>query len=344
MNGYRLQELADIVGARLQGDPNCLISGLAALEAAGPSDLAFLTNERYRKFLNSTRAAAVLLSPEHAADCSGTLLIAENPRLCLAKIAGVFEKPSESEPGIHPTAVIGKGCDIHPSASIGPLAVVGKEVTIGEGVVVGASTIIGDHVEVGSRTILKSKVTLYDRVRIGQSCLIHSGAVLGSDGFGFAHDGRAWVKMPHLGTVVVGDNVEIGANTTIDRGFLEDTKIGNGVIIDNLVQVGHNVSIGAYTAIAACVAIAGSTSIGEYCLIGGGACIAGHLEITDRVSLTATTGVNHSINQPGVYSAGLPAKPNHVWRKNAARFQYLDDMARRIRVLEKNVGGVGVKS
>lgn len=348
----RLQELADSIGARLKGDPNCSITGLAALDAAGPCDLAFLTNTRYRKFLNQTRAAAVLLAPEdeafcfqndseHANDSQNNplnLLLAENPRLALAKAAALFEKQSLTTPGIHPTAVIGSDCKIHPTASIGPLVIIGSGVSIAAGVVISAGSCVGDNSIIGAKTILKSKVTLYDRVRLGESCLIHSGAVLGSDGFGFAHDGKAWVKMPHLGSVVLGNNVEIGANTTIDRGFLEDTCIGDGVIIDNLVQVGHNVSIGDYTAIAACVAIAGSTNIGKYCLIGGAACIAGHLDITDRVSITATTGVNHSITEAGVYSAGLPAKPNHVWRKNAARFQYLDDMARRIRALEKLLG------
>ncbi len=353
----RLQELAESIGARLKGDPNCMISGLAALDAAGPNDLAFLTNTRYRKYLGETRAAAVLLAPEDEALCARddssdssndsknqsskvaikaiNLLIAENPRLALAKVAALFEKHSVIPPGIHPTAVIGSGCNIHSTAAIGPLVVIGSGVSIAAGVVIGAGSCVGDNSVIGTKTILKPKVTLYERVRLGESCLIHSGAVIGSDGFGFAHDGKAWVKMPHLGGVVIGNNVEIGANTTVDRGFLEDTCLGNGVIIDNLVQVGHNVSIGDFTAIAACVAIAGSTNIGKYCLIGGAACIAGHLDITDRVSITATTGVNSSINESGVYSAGLPAKPNHVWRKNAARFQYLDEMAKRIRALEK---------
>lgn len=348
----RLQELADSIGARLKGDPNCMITGLAALDAAGPTDLAFLTNTRYRKFLGQTRAAAVLLAPEDEAHCfeedqknqnskiaikAPNLLVAENPRLALAKVAAFFEKQSIVPPGIHPTAVVGSDCNIHSTAAIGPLVIIGSGVSIAADVVIGAGCSIGDNAVISPKTVLKSKVTLYDRVRLGESCLIHSGAVIGSDGFGFAHDGKGWVKMPHLGAVVLGNNVEIGANTTIDRGFLEDTCIGNGVIIDNLVQVGHNVSIGDYTAIAACVAIAGSTNIGKYCLIGGAACIAGHLDITDRVSITATTGVNSSINESGVYSAGLPAKPNHVWRKNAARFQYLDEMAKRIRALEKQV-------
>lgn len=335
MTAIRLQEIADCVGAKLQGDPECLILGLATLENAKPSQLSFLISRQYRKYLEKTAASAVLLTSSDADLCPVNALIADNPRLCLAKIARLFEKSNPNLPGIHPTAVIGPGCQIPSSVSIGAYSVIGSAVQLGEEVVVGAGTIIGNDCVVGAKTILRPKVTLYDNVRMGENCLIHSGAVLGGAGFGYAHDEGVWIKMPDLGGVEIGNAVEIGANTTVDRGFLEDTKIGHGVIIDNLVQVGHNVTIGDRTAIAACVAIAGSTSIGAYCLIGGAACISGHLEIGDKVSITATSGVNHSINSPGIYSSGLPAKPNHIWRKNAARFQYLDEMAKRIRSLEQ---------
>lgn len=329
-----LQELAHQAGVKLQGDPDRRITGLASLEKAGAQELAFLTNRRYRKFLNDTKAGAVLLSPEDAAFCSVPALISENPRLSLAKISQLFERKSQVKPGIHPTAVIGKDCEIPNTVDIGAYVVLGDRVVLGDQVVVGPQTVIGDDCHLGHHTVLKARVTLYDNVRLGNHCLIHSGAVLGSDGFGYAEDAGNWIKMPHLGGVTLGDKVEIGANTTIDRGFMEDTRIGNGAIIDNLVQVGHNVSIGERTAIAGCVAIAGSTSIGNGCLIGGGACLAGHLDIADGVCITATAGVNSSISMPGIYSAGLPAKPNHIWRKNAARFQYLDDMAKRLKVLE----------
>ena len=256
----------------------------------------------------------------------------------MVKVATLFQPEVVISPGIHKTAVIGEGCTIPASASIGPYCVIGKNVVLGEQVIIEAGSFIGENCIVNEKTHLKPRVTLYDNVKIGKHCLIHSGVVLGSDGFGFAQHEGQWVKMPHLAGVTLGNNVEIGANTTIDRGVLEDTVLGDGVIIDNLVQIGHNVNIGDRTAIAALAAIAGSTRIGKACLIGGGAMVGGHLEIADKVYLTATTGVNHSISQPGTYSAGFPAKPNAQWRKNVARFQYLDDMAKRLRVLEKHLG------
>lgn len=331
-----LKDIAVIINAKLKGNPNCEIRGLASLEKADAQDLSFLINRHYRPFLKTTQAAAILLTEEDIPFYldNGNVLISLNPKLSLAKIARLFESKTSLSKTIHPTVIIGEGCQIASSVSIGPGVVLGQQVTIGEEVVIGAGCIIGDGCIIQSNTVLKPRVTLYEKVHLGKSCVIHSGAVLGSNGFGYAYDNGSWIKMPDLGNVHIGDHVEIGANTTIDRGFLEDTKIGDGAIIDNLVQVGHNVTIGSRTAIAACVAIAGSTHIGADCLIGGAACISGHLEIADKVSITATSGVNHSISQPGVYSAGLPAKPNHIWRKNAARFQYLDDMARRIRALE----------
>lgn len=337
MRSRTLEELALLTGAKLQGDPQCIVSGIAPLERAIEGDLSFLSHPRYRKFLTTTKASAVIVGMDAAQDCPVHALISENPRLTLAKIAKLFEKPMESLPGIHATAIIGAECDIHTSVSIGAHCVIGNGVTLKAGGIVGPGSVIGDNCEIGEDTTLMAKVTLYNKIRIGNRCLIHSGAVIGSDGFGYASDEGTWVKMPHLGGVLIGDQVEIGANTTIDKGFLEDTVLEDGVIIDNLVQIGHNVSIGARTAIAACVGIAGSAKIGSGCLIGGCATIAGHLEIGDNVYITATSGVNSSILEPGVYSSGMPAKPNAIWRKNIARFSYLDDMAKRIRALEKKV-------
>ncbi len=329
-----LDALAALIGARIQGDPSCLIDGIAPLESAKPGDLSFVTHKQYRKYLATSQASAVIVGSEDAKDCPIPALISDNPRLSLAKAAKLFEKNPMPAKGIHATAVVGQGCEISASASIGAYSVIGDNVQIGENVIMGSHCSIGHDCSLGSQTVLKPHVTLYDNVRVGAHCLIHSGAVVGSDGFGFANQGGTWVKMPHLGGVVVGDQVEIGANTTIDRGFLEDTIIGQNVIIDNLVQVGHNVVIGARTAIAGCVAIAGSAIIGEGCLIGGGSSIAGHLKIAAGVHITATSGVNHSISTPGIYSSGFPAKPAAIWRKNAARFQFLDNMAKRLRVLE----------
>lgn len=335
----RLQELVDSIGATLQGDPECVITGLASLEEAGPGHLSFLTSRQYRKFLKLTSASAVILRPEDAQECPVSAVISDNPRLTLAKVARLFEKKENLSPGVHPTTLLGEDTVVAPTASVSAYCVIGKGVTIGAGAVIHPGCILGDGVRIGANSVLKPRVVIYENARIGESCLIHSGVVIGADGFGFANDeDGTWVKMPHLGSVIIGNKVEIGANTTIDRGFLKDTQIGDGVIIDNLVQIGHNVSIGAHTAIAGCVAIAGSTTIGQYCLIGGCATIGGHIEIADRISITATSGVNHSIMTPGVYSSGMPAKPNHIWRKNIARFQTLDEMAKRMRVLENALG------
>ncbi len=341
---YTLEALADLINVRLQGDPNCLISGIAPLKRATAGQISFLSNAEYRKDLPSvyrqdlasTKASAVILSSAEASLCPVHVLISENPRLSLAKAAKIFEKKESVLPGIHKSAVIGEECKIPDSASIGANVVLGNRVVLGENVVVAAGCIIGHDCVLGDSTTLMARVTLYDNVQMGKHCVIYSGAVIGGDGFGFAHQEGFWVRLPHLGSVVMGDQVEIGANTTIDRGLLEDTLLGDGVVIDNLVQVGHNVSIGAGTAIAGCVAIAGSAVIGKFCLIGGGSRIAGHVEIVDHVHLTGASMVTHSLKTRGVYG-GFPAKPVDLWRKNMARFQNLDDMARRLRALENRV-------
>lgn len=332
-----LEELSELLGARLQGDPTCLISGIASLAMAKKGDLAFLSNRQYKRFLSSTSASAVIISAEDSEQCLVPALISDNPRLSLARVAQLFSTKPVARPGIHPTAVIGERCTIAASASIGPLCVLGDDLCIGEHVVIGASCVLGNNMHIGHHTILNARVTSYENVTIGHSTVIHSGVILGSDGFGFANDAGTWVKMTHLGGVTIGDKVDIGANTTIDKGFLEDTIIGNGVIIDNLVQIAHNVCIGANTAIAGCVGIAGSAKIGEFCLIGGSVNIAGHIEIADHVHITATSAVTRSIRVPGVYSSGFPAKPSETWRKNVARFHFLDNMAKRLKTVENRL-------
>jgi UDP-3-O-[3-hydroxymyristoyl] glucosamine N-acyltransferase len=334
MRAKTLQELANYLGAHLQGDPLCSIIRIAPIEKAKEGDISFVTHKKYRKYLSTTAASAVIISPEEASECKINALISDNPRLSLVKVAELFIKEEVLLPGIHPSAILGTECVIAKSAYIGPNVVIGNNVIIAEHVCIHAGSIIGNDCRIGEGSILKAKVVLYDNVTLKKRCLIHSGAVIGADGFGFANHNGHWVKMPHLAGVLIGDEVEIGANTTIDRGVLEETTLEDGVIIDNLVQIGHNVKIGKRTAIAACVAIAGSTHIGKNCLIGGGARIGGHIEIVSGVHLTATSAVNTSIMKPGIYSSGFPAKPNTQWRRNVARFQYLDDMAKRIRALE----------
>ncbi len=335
-----LQEVADAIGARLEGDPDCEVHGLATLEKANSGEIAFLSNRQYRKHLPGTQASAVILSVEDEKSCEVNALVCEDPRLGLAKATQLFIPISKIVAGIHPTAVIGKHCEISASASVGAHCVVGDRVVLKDKVVLGPGCILGNDCTIAESTELKAHVILYANVKIGMNTLVHSGTVVGSDGFGFANDKGIWHKIPHLGGVSIGDRVEIGSNTSIDRGFLEDTVIEEGVIIDNLVQIGHNVSIGKNTAIAGCVAIAGSTRIGAFCLIGGASSIAGHLTIADRVCITAVSGVNHSLSTSGVYSSGFPAKPAQQWRKNAARFQYLDSMHKRLRELEKKVNEV----
>ncbi len=338
--GIKLGLIAEAVEAELVGDPEALVFGLAPLDQAGDRELSFLNNPYYRPALASTKALAVILSEADAPLCHRQKLICKDPRLALAKAAAKFVPQPPSTGGIDPSAHIGRDCRIAASALVGPCCVVGDRTVLEEKVVLGAGSVIGADCRLGSGTILKSRVTLYDRIRIGSRTLIHSGAVIGSDGFGFANDRGKWLKVPHFAGVSIGDDVEIGANTTIDRGVFDDTVIGNHVIIDNLVQIAHNVHIGSGTAMAACVAIGGSTVIGASCLIGGGSSIAGHLHIADHVHITGTSAVNHSLRTAGVYASGLPAKPVQQWRRNVARFQYLDEMAKRLKTLEKQMSKI----
>lgn len=319
-----LQQIANVVSAQLVGDSalgDTPIFTVASIETAGPGSITFLANDRYKKYLQTTRASAVIIEDQYAALCPVTTLVTKNPRLSLARLLQLCN--AETKP---------KDNDIHSTAVIAASATLGNNVRIGAGVVVGEDCVLGDN------TILHPNVTLYPRVSLGRQCIVHSGVVLGSDGFGFAVDADgSWVKLPHMGGLQVGDNVEIGSNTTVDRGLLDDTKIADNVIIDNLVQIAHNVTIGSGTAIAGCVGIAGSTNIGSGCLIGGAANIGGHIDICDGVHITGTSSVNSSINKPGVYSSGLPARENGMWRRNVARFMSLDNMAKRLRQVEKSI-------
>ncbi len=318
-------DLASLIDAEFIPIDNDLsqqqITHIAKLEAAAFGSVSFLSNQHYKQFLGSTNASAVLVDATDASACpkNCAALISSNPRLSLAKLLQLaVTTQQDSCTGVHKTAVLG------------------KNVTLGENVSIGANCVIGDHCQIGANTVLLPNVTLYAHVKIGKNSCIHSGSVIGSDGFGYAVDANGdWVKMPHLSGVVVGDFVEIGSNTSVDRGMIDDTVIGNRVIIDNQVQIGHNVVIGDNTAIAGCVGIAGSTHIGKYCLIGGASSITGHIIICDRVHLTATSSVSNSITKPGVYSSGMPVRENNVWRRNVARFMSLDSLAKRVRELEK---------
>jgi UDP-3-O-[3-hydroxymyristoyl] glucosamine N-acyltransferase len=327
---YPLAELAARFGLELRGEPAAAITGVATLEQAGPGQVAFLANPAYRRQLPAARASAVILRAEDAPDCPVPCLVASDPYAAFARLAALFETAPENAPGIHARAVVAASAQVAARASIGPLVAIGARSVIGERVVLGAGCVIGDDCVVGDDSQLLPRVTLVLRVRLGQRVRVHPGAVLGAEGFGLAMDAGRWLKVPQLGGVLVGDDCEIGANTCIDRGAIDDTVLEEDVRLDNQVQIGHNVRIGAHTAMAGCVAIAGSTRIGRYCLIGGGAGMVGHIEVCDRVLVTAMTLVTHSITSPGEYSSGTPIQPRRDWRRNAVRFKQLDELARKI--------------
>ncbi|WP_439125509.1 MAG: UDP-3-O-(3-hydroxymyristoyl)glucosamine N-acyltransferase [Pseudomonas rhizophila] len=336
----KLGQLAEFLGATLRGDPEKVITGLATLQEAGPAQLSFLANPQYRKYLADSRAAALLLKPADADGFAGDALIVRDPYLAYARISHLFDPKPKSAPGIHPSAVIAADAVVDPTASIGPFVVIESAARVGPGVTLGAHCFIGARCEIGEGGWLAPRVTLYHDVRIGKRVVIQSGAVLGGEGFGFAKEKGIWQKIAQIGGVTIGDDVEIGVNTAIDRGALSDTVIGNGVKLDNQIQIAHNVQVGDHTAMAACVGISGSTRIGKHCMLAGGVGLVGHIDICDNVFLTGMTMVTHSITEPGAYSSGTAMQPAAEWRKSAARIRQLDDIARRLRQLEKRVGDV----
>jgi UDP-3-O-[3-hydroxymyristoyl] glucosamine N-acyltransferase len=321
---FNLGDLAVRFGLGLRGEPSLRVSRVATLSHAGAGSLSFLANPRYRKQMESTRATAVLVGPENAAGCPVAALIDPNPYLAYARIADLLYPQAPFAPGIHPTAVVSPAARIAPSASVGPLAVIESEAEIGERAIIGAGCVVQRRARIGADSRLMPRVNVYDGVRIGKRCILHSGAVVGADGFGFAPDGGTWVKVPQVGSVQIGDDVEIGANTTIDRGAIDDTVVEHGVKLDNQIQVGHNVTIGSHSAIAGCVGISGSVTIGRRCMIGGGAGIAGHLTIADDVVVTGFTLVTTSIKKAGSYSGGMPAVESRMWWRTLARLRRLD--------------------
>jgi len=333
---FKLGDLAERLDAELIGDPGCLIGSLASLESAREGQLSFIAQAAYQRLLASTQASAVILSPELASVFEGNKLVVANPYQTYARASELFAPPeSADQQGIHPTAIIGPDCDLAEDVTLGPQVVLGRGVVMGKGVSLGPGVVVGDHCVLGPGCRLMARVVLYRDVVMGANCLIHSGAVLGADGFGFAASEQGWIKIHQLGGVVLGDNVEIGAGTTIDRGALDDTHIASGVKIDNQVQVAHNVSIGKNTAIAGQAGIAGSAQIGDNCTLAGGVGVVGHVRIGNDVHITGMSMVSRSIETPGTYSAGTPLTRTADWRKNAVRFRQLDKMAARLKKLEQ---------
>ena len=335
----RLGDLAKLLDAELVGDANREVSRIGTLDSADEETIGFLSNPRYQAQLSTTRAACVIVSPalREQAVARGAALVCIDPYLAFARLTQYWRAQQQRPvvPGVHPQAVVEEGAHIHPSASVGAMAFVGRGARLGASAVVGVQAYVGEDAEVGEGSWLKARVVLSEACRLGARGIVHSGAVIGADGFGFApHEGR-WEKIEQLGAVVMGDDVEIGANTCIDRGALDDTVLEDGVKLDNLVQIGHNVRIGAHTAFAGCVGVAGSARIGRHCTAGGGAIILGHLEIVDHVHITAATLITRSIHKPGQYSGAFPFDDNASWEKNAATLRQLHALRDRLRALER---------
>lgn len=332
-----LKQLADELACGFRGDPDTPLLGLATLQAAESTQLSFLANPAYEKYLSTTKAAAVILTPQQAEHFSGSVLIHDNPYLAYAKLSHVWAPDYQSELSIHDSAIIDPSAQLGEGVRLAENVVIKAGAVLADDVVIGANSVVGDDSTIGQGTVLHAGVTIYHGVSVGADCVIHSGVVLGSDGFGFAPSQSGWEKIAQLGGVVVGNKVEIGANTTIDRGALDNTVIGNGVILDNQIQIAHNVTVGDHTAMAACCAVAGSTRIGKKCVVGGASGIAGHLEIVDNVHITAMTMVIKSLTEPGVYSSGTGVQPNAQWRRSIARLRQLDKMAARLTKVEKQL-------
>ena len=333
-NAFPLSELARLSGAALDGDGTVLIARVGTLERAGPRDIAFLANPRYRTQLADTRASAVIVARDAAAATPLPKLVSANPYATYARVAAILHPPPGVVPGVHATASIDPTARIAATAAVGAYAVIGAHVSVGERSAVGVHAVIGDGAAIADDVVLDARVTVYPRCVVGARSLVHSGAVIGADGFGLADDGGRWRKIPQVGRVVVGADVEIGANTTIDRGALDDTIIEDGVKLDNQIQIGHNCVIGAHTAIAGCVGIAGSTRIGAGCRIGGAAMISGHLEIAAGTVISAATQVYDSIPVAGVYTGAFPALPHREWKQVASQTRRLRELADRVRTLE----------
>ena len=338
---FTLEELAELTGSTTQGDKSLPLEGVASLHDASSGHISFVSNPKYIKSLNATNASAVILSPALAKNYLGNVLVNSDPYLTFAKVVKLFHSIDKTSAVIHPSANIAKSAIISNDVNIAENVVIADGVTIKKGVTIGAGSFIGANSIIGSEALLHSNVSIYSDTKIGSRSIIHSGAVIGADGFGYApQKDKSWYKILQVGNVVIGSDVEIGASTTIDRAALGSTQIGNGVKIDNQIQIGHNVKIGEHSIFAAGTLIAGSTEIGKYCQVAGAVAIAGHLKIADGVVITGKSMVIKSIGKAGVYSSGIAADENKKWRRNAIRFSQLDEMAKTIKQLEKKIANI----
>ncbi|MGZ5071760.1 MAG: UDP-3-O-(3-hydroxymyristoyl)glucosamine N-acyltransferase [Usitatibacter sp.] len=328
---FSLRDIVARLGGEAVGEVAAPLTGVATLDSAGPSDIAFLANPKYRGKLASTRAGAVILSPGDRDAASMPRIVADNPYAYYARTVALFHPAPAARPGIHPFAQVDADASVDAGAEIGAFAVVGPFATIAKGAVVGAHSYVGAQVSIGEGTRLNARVTIYDGCSVGARCVLHSGAVIGADGFGMARESGRWLKIPQVGAVRIGDDVEVGANTTIDRGALDDTVIEDGVKLDNLIQIAHNCVIGAHTVIAGCTGISGSVTVGRECLIGGGVGLVGHIAICDHGPISGFSLITKSITEPGTYTSGLPFMPHAEWLRNAVHLRRLDEMARQLR-------------
>jgi len=334
---HRLADLVALFGGRVLGDADTRIAQVATLEQAQEGTIAFLTNSKYRAQLDATHASAVIVAENEAEATTLPRIVCGNPYAYFAKVSALLNPAPQANPGIHASAVIGEGARVDATAQIGANVVIGAGASIGAGCVIMENCSIGSNTAIGANARLYPGAVVYHDCVIGKNLIAHAGAVIGSDGFGMAWENGRWLKIPQIGRVVIGDDVEIGANTTIDRGALNDTVIEDDVKLDNQIQVAHNVRIGAHTAIAGCVGIAGSATIGRYCRIGGSAGILGHLQIADNVEIASFTLVGKSIREAGSYAGIFPFSKNEEWRKNAAHLRHLDELARKVKQLQQEI-------
>lgn len=333
--GLRLDEIVARLGGTLEGDGSLVVSQVGTLASARAGQIAFLANPKYRRQLQSTQATAVIVSRQFSLETSLPRIVHPNPYAYYARVVALLNPAQRRPPGIHPSAVVHSA--IPASASIGEHVVVGEGVGIGENVTIYPGCVIGDGVSIGDDSLLYPNVVIYRDCFIGRRAVIQAGAIIGGDGFGFAREGERWVKIPQIGRVVIGDDVEVGANTSIDRGALDDTVIGDGVKLDNQIQIAHNVTIGDHAALAGCVGIAGSTKIGRRCTVGGAGMIVGHLELADDVHISAGSMVTKSLRQPGQYTSIFPLEAHDAWLKNATQIKRLAKLAERVAELEKKL-------
>lgn len=330
-----LAELATITGGELFGDGSATVFAVAPMDKAQEGYVTFLSNPKYNKHLGQCRATVIMVKASERELCTTNVLVVADPYVAFAKVAQALDTTPRPASDISSSAVVAPDAQLGQNVSIGANAVIETGVQLGDNVSIGAGCFIGKNAKIGANTQLWANVSVYHEVEIGSACLIQSGAVIGSDGFGYANEKGEWIKIPQIGTVRIGNRVEIGACTTIDRGALDDTIIEDNVILDNQLQIAHNVCIGYGTAIAGGTIIAGSTHIGKYCIIGGGAVINGHIEIVDGVTITGMGMVMRSITEKGMFSSGIPLQPNKEWRKTAARVHRIEDMHKRLKALEK---------